>query len=295
MHVGIQVPFLLPYVTAAFIADAARAAEAAGFHAIWAPEHVVLFDDYESKYPYTENGRLRGAGDTPLLEPFDYLAYIAAATTTIRVGTAMCLLPQRNPVYTAKQAATLDFLSGGRFDLGIGAGWLEEEFTALQVPFEQRAQRTRSYVAVMRSLWNDDVSEYHDDFYSLPPCRQYPKPVQRPNLPIHFGGESNAALRRAADLGQGWFGFGLTPERAAERIATLRGMLADRGREPSDVYVTVGAGPAPIDAATAEQYAEAGADQLIVACLTMTAGEYFEAIAVLGRDLVESCAKFSSR
>ena len=155
MHVGIQAPFLLPYVTPAFIADAARAAEDAGFQTIWAPEHVVLFDDYDSTYPYTPNGKLRGPGNSPILEPFDYLTFIAAATKRIRIGTAICLLAQRNPVYTAKQAATIDYLSGGRFDLGVGIGWLAEEFAAVQVPFETRAQRTRSYVAVMRSLWCD--------------------------------------------------------------------------------------------------------------------------------------------
>ena len=290
MHVGIQAPFLLPYVTPAFIADAARAAEDAGFQTIWAPEHVVLFDDYDSTYPYTPNGKLRGPGNSPILEPFDYLTFLAAATKRIRIGTAICLLAQRNPVYTAKQAATIDYLSGGRFDLGVGIGWLAEEFAAVQVPFETRAQRTRSYVAVMRSLWCDEVSAHNDEYYTLPPCRQYPKPIQTPHPPIHFGGESDAALRRAADMGQGWFGFGLTPERAAERITRLRSLLAERGRDASEVQITVSPGPGPVDFETARQFAEAGADQLVVSCVTATADAYFDSIRALSTDLVAPCA-----
>ena len=291
MHVGIQAPYLFPYATPAFLGDAARAAEAAGFHSIWAPEHVVLFDEYDSPYPYTPNGKLRGPGESPILEPFDLLAFFAAATSRIRVGTAMCLLPQRNPVYTAKQAATVDYLSGGRLDLGVGVGWLAEEFAALNVPFDDRGQRVRSYVGVLKSLWTDDVSSWNDVYYTLPPSRQYPKPVQTPHPPIHFGGESDAALRRAADLGQGWFGFGLTPERAAERITKLRALLAERGRATDEVTVTVGPGPSasPMDVATAKQFADAGADQLAIACMTPTADAYFEAIDALGTNLVAPC------
>ena len=159
-----------------------------------------------------------------------------------------------------------------------------------QVPFETRAQRTRSYVAVMRSLWCDEVSSHDDEYYTLPPCRQYPKPIQTPHPPIHFGGESDAALRRAADIGQGWFGFGLTPERAAERITRLRSLLAERGRDASEVQITVGPGPGPVDLDTAKHYSEAGADQLVVSCVTATADAYFESIRALSTDLVAPCA-----
>ena len=174
---------------------------------MWVAEHVVLFDDYRSAYPYAANGRIPAPPESGMLEPFTALAFLAAVTKTLRLGTGICLLPQRNPVYTAKEAANVDFLSGGRLDLGIGVGWLAEEFRAVAAPFEHRGARCRSYVEVMRALWCDAVSEYKDEFYELPACRMYPKPVQRPHPPLHFGGESDAALRRVADLGQGWYGF----------------------------------------------------------------------------------------
>jgi probable F420-dependent oxidoreductase len=289
MRIGIQAPFLLSYSTPGFYAEAGRAMEAAGFCTIWVPEHVVLFDEYESRYPYAEDGKLKAGPQTALLEPLHALTFLAAVTSTVRLGTSVLLLPQRNPVYTAKAAASVDWLSGGRLDLGVGIGWLEEEFQALDVPWERRGDRTRSYVGVLRSLWCDDVSSWSDEFYDLPECRQYPKPVQQPHPPIHFGGESDAALRRTADIGQGWFGFGLTPERAAERIGRLHELLAERGRAPEDVAVTVSAGPGVVDVATAQRFAEAGADQLVVSTAASSPERFLEQIARIGDELVAPC------
>jgi probable F420-dependent oxidoreductase len=127
------------------------------------------------------------------------LAFLAAHTARVRLGTGICLVPQRNPVYTAKEVATVDWLSGGRFDFGVGVGWLAEEFRALDVAFERRGDRCREYLDVMRRLWCDSVSAFAGSFYDLPASRQYPKPVQQPHPPICFGGESDAAMRRVAD------------------------------------------------------------------------------------------------
>ena len=151
-----------------------------------------------------------------MVEPFATMAFLAAVTTNVRLGTGVLLVPQRNPVYTAKSVTTVDWLSNGRVDLGIGVGWLAEEFAALGVPFEHRGERCDEYLAVMRSLWTDEVSTFHGSFYDLPPARQFPKPVQQPHPPIHVGGESNAALRRAARLTEGWYGYNLDPAGAAE-------------------------------------------------------------------------------
>ena len=126
------------------------------------------------------------------------LTYLAARTSTVRLGTAMLLLPQRNPVYVAKEVSSLDWLSGGRVDLGIGVGWLKEEFDALNVPWERRGRRTDEYLEVLRTLWVDDTSSFHGETYDLPPCEMFPKPVQQPHPPVHIGGETTAALRRAA-------------------------------------------------------------------------------------------------
>jgi probable F420-dependent oxidoreductase len=290
MHIGTFVPFVSAYATPAFVVEAARTAEQAGFHSIWAPEHVLLFDEYESRYPYSADGRLRIGPEGGVLEPFNLLSFIAGATSRIRLGTGICLVPQRNPVYTAKEVATVDHLSGGRVDFGVDIGWLAEEFAALDVPWERRAQRTRAYLEVMRRLWCDPVSEYDGEFYHLPPSRQYPKPVQQPHPPIHFGGESDAALRRVADIGQGWFGYSLPPNAAAERVQRLTELLEQRGRRRQEVLVSIAPNTRDLEMATIEEYRRAGVDQLIVAARGRTAEAYLESLTRLGQTAVEPAA-----
>jgi probable F420-dependent oxidoreductase len=260
-----MVPVSNAFATPEYIATLGEGAEARGFASLWAPEHVVLFDRYTSRYPYADDGRLVTRGDVGPLDPFAALAFLAARTKRIRLGTGICLVPQRNPLYTAKEVASVDWLSNGRVDFGIGIGWLAEEFAALGVPFARRGARARAYIEVMKRLWCDPVSEYHGEFYDLPACRQYPKPVQQPHPPIHVGGESDAALKRAADFGQGWFGFNLDPVHASERLARLDAILAERGRKRTDVAVSVS--PPWRMAVTREivdRFRELGVDQLIL-------------------------------
>ena len=173
-------------------------------------------------------------------------------------------MPQRNPVYTAKEVANLDWISNGRFDFGVGIGWLAEEFQALAVPFEKRAARMRSYLEVMRRLWCDEVSSFDDEFYHLPACRQYPKPIQRPHPPVHFGGESDPALRRVAEIGQGWYGFNLTPEAFAQRVRRLGEILDQSGRTLADVQISVSPYYQDLDERALAAYRDAGADQIIL-------------------------------
>jgi probable F420-dependent oxidoreductase len=238
---------------------------------VWLAEHVVLFDEYESRYPYADNGRFPGGGDTGLLEPLTGLAYLAAVTDTVRLGTAVCLVPQRNPVYTAKQVVDVDVLSGGRVEFGIGIGWLREEFEALGMPFERRAARTREHIEVMKALWTEDVAEYHGELYDLPPCRLYPKPAQQPHPPILVGGESDAALRRVVELGQGWFGFDRAPEDVPEAMVRLEKLLDEHGRDRADISVTVCPYLKPIGDGAMEQYAEAGVDRVVLPVLAFDA------------------------
>jgi len=270
-----------------FVAGVGRAFEERRFHSLWVPEHVVFFPEYASRYPYSKDGRIPGDPDGTL-EPFVALTFLAAHTSRIRLATGICLAPQRQPIYTAKQVADLDFLSGGRVDFGVGIGWLKEEFEALGVPWERRAARTRECIAVMKTLWCDAVSSYHGEFYALENCLQNPKPVQRPHPPIHFGGESDAALRRTAELGQGWYGFQLTPEATAERVEQLGTLLAAAGRKRSEVQVSIGASrKTSVD--DARRYREAGADQII---LSIAAGslDKIEAMADRAASLVEALA-----
>ena len=246
-----------------FIAAAGRIAEEHGLHSIWVPEHVLFFPEYASQYPYSEDGKIPG-NPTGVIEPFTALTYLAAHTQRIRLGTGICLVPQRSPVYTAKQVADVDFLSGGRVDFGVGVGWLREEFHALQVPWERRGSRTAECIGVMKTLWCDEVSSYKGEFFDLPDCLQNPKPVQKPHPPIIFGGESDAALRRVAELGQGWYGFQVTPEQVEERLAKLDGMLEAAGRARTDVQVFVAPQRRGLDSDVVRRYADLGVEQLIL-------------------------------
>ena len=287
MRIGLFCPAGNPFATPEYLNALATGAEERSFHSLWVAEHVVLFDDYRSRYPYAADGRIPVGGEAGLLDPFQTLAFLAARTRRIRLGTGICLVPQRNPVYTAKDAATIDWLSGGRFDFGVGIGWLAEEFAALGVPFEHRAARCREYLEVMRRLWCDPVSEHAGEHYRLPACRQYPKPVQHPHPPIHFGGESDAALRRVADLGQGWYPFSIEPETLAERLGVLERLLGARGRRRADVEISVCPYLRRPDLDLVKRYREVGVDQVVllllgadVAALRRTLDELTETIAV---------------
>ena len=286
MRVGLFLPTLSPIATPEFLVAYGEAAEEAGFASVWLGEHVVFVDEYESRYPYADDGRLGLPADTGMLELFTTLSFLAAATRRIRLGTGVCLVPQRNPVYTAKEVSTADWLSRGRVDFGIGIGWLREEFAALDAPFARRADRTRDYVGVMRSCWRDEVSTYEGEYYSLPPCRMYPKPLQRPNPPVYVGGETDAALRRVAAFGDGWHGFNHLPDSAGASVRRLEGFLAEEGRSRAAVDVTVGAYLQPVEPSHLPAYRDAGVDQLVLNAFAADPGGVRDAIAALGDQYV---------
>jgi probable F420-dependent oxidoreductase len=246
----------------AFIKDAVQMAEAKGVHGIWVPEHVLFFPDYASTYPYSSSGRMPGDPEG-LLDPFTALTFIAAHTQRVRLGTGICLVPQRQPVYTAKMVADLDYLSAGRVDFGVGIGWLKEEFQNLGMDFQGRGSRTEEYLLAMKALWSEGISEFKGQTVNLEPCHFNPKPVQRPHPPIIFGGESDAAMRRVARLGDGWYGYDLTPEDLGRRLNSLDAALASTGRDRSQIQVVVGPNRHPVTEQTLYQYASMGADQVV--------------------------------
>lgn len=267
MDVGVFVPLGNGNATAEILRAVGREIEDRGFESIWVPEHVVLFDDYESQYPYSPDGKFPGGAESGMLEPLQALTYLAAVTDRVRLGTGICLVPQRNPVYTAKAVTDLDNLSGGRVDFGVGVGWLREEFEAVAMPFEHRGRRTDEHLQVMKALWCDEVSEFHGELYDLDPCRMYPKPVQAPHPPIHVGGESDAALRRVARHGQGWFSFDRLPEQLPGPLARLDAALAAEGRSRADIVLSVSPYFNAVTPELVAQYREMGVDRLIVVCL----------------------------
>jgi probable F420-dependent oxidoreductase len=290
MRIGIFAPLANPFATPEYIETLGRAVEERGFDSIWVAEHVVLFEQYVSQYPYLDSGKIPVPRESGMLDPFPALAYLAACTKNVRLGTGICLVPQRNPVYTAKESATVDYLSGGRFDLGVGVGWLAEEFEALGVPFEHRGSRCREYINVIKTLWRDDVSQFKGEFYNLPATLQYPKPVQKPHPPIHFGGESDAALRRVAELGQGWYGFGIDAAAVKERIETLTRMLEKRGRKREEVEISVCPYMREATPELIEGYRDADVDRVILMGAAMDPASLVRALDVLANEIVANLA-----
>jgi probable F420-dependent oxidoreductase len=260
LRIDLWVPTASPFATPELLAVVGAEAEQRGVGTVWVGEHVVLFDDYRSSYPYAADGRIPVPPGTGLLEPFSTLSFLAAHTTTVRLGTAMVLLPQRNPVYSAKEVATLDWLSNGRVDFGVGVGWLEEEFNAVNVSWPHRGRRTDEYLEVLHTLWCDETSSYEGEFYTLNTCSMLPKPIQQPHPPIHIGGESDAALARVARAGQGWHTFNRAPDGLAEPLATLDRLLGEQGRSRSELTITVCPYMQPLDADITGAYADAGVD-----------------------------------
>ncbi len=235
-----------------------QAAEAAGFESAWTVEHVVVPHDYRSAYPYSQDGRMPGRESAfSIPDPLIWMAYVAAATTRIKLATGILILPEHNPVLCAKQVATLDHLSGGRVILGIGVGWLREEFDALGVPFAQRGRRTEEYIGAMRALWEQDTPSYAGEFVRFTGAYMRPKPPSG-TVPIVIGGHSEAAARRAGRLAQGFF-----PARGAppELLSTLHDSARAAGRDPREIEITVSV---PDDLARIPELAAAGIGRVLV-------------------------------
>jgi len=261
-----------PAVTGEGAAEFAIAAEQAGFDSLWTVEHVVVPSGYESPYPYSRTGKMAGGiEDFDLPDPLVWLSYVAAVTETLLLGTGIVILPQRNPVILAKEAASLDVLSGGRFVLGIGAGWLAEEFAALGVPFEDRGARTDDHIRALRALWSDGPSSYQGEFVSFDEVYSRPQPVQE-TIPIVVGGHSKRAARRAGELGDGFFPNGSSHEVVADLIVHARRCAEDTGRDPAALEITVGSRPDP---ATIDKWAEIGADRVVIGNIGVDGAQIF--------------------
>ena len=213
-----------------------RAAEQLGFESVWGGEHVVLPTVIESAYPYTSDGKIPALPDTPIPDPLIWLAFVAAAAPTLRLGTCILIVPQRNPLVLAKEIATLDRLSNGRVELGIGVGWLREEFDALGVPWDRRGARNDEYIAAMRALWAGPHAEFHGEFVDFPPVTCSPRPVQS-SIPILVGGDTPTALRRAARIADGYFPGEGNPAKLGALIADLRVVTEQHGRDPDEIEI----------------------------------------------------------
>lgn len=248
----------------------ARKADQLGFHSLWLYDHVT----FPARIPETY-GKVVFTPETPFLDPIATLSYLAAETKRIRLGTGILLVALRHPLHVAKMVSTLDTLSNGRVIFGVGLGWIAEEFEALGVPFRQRVGRLRETIEILRKIWATGSAQFQGRYYSFPEMTSYPMPVQPGGPPIWFGAFAEPALKRAAELGDGWFGSGGAVDKVSKRLAKVREFARQYGK--NHFAFAVGAEPG-ISREEAEQFRQAGATHLN---LTFSSGEASEIEAQL--------------
>jgi len=258
MKIGVNMTFSSRSIDVAVIA---QKAESLGFESLWLPEHPIIPVQVTTRYQGSPDGAIPPAM-SDMADPFVALARASAVTTTIKLGTGICLVPERNPLLLAKEIATLDHFSNGRFLFGIGAGWLQEETEIMGGDFAHRWSQTREAILVMKELWTKEEAEYHGTFYDFPPVRSFPKPSQQPHPPVLLGGAARNVLQRVVAWGDGWLPIRVTPEEVKMGRATLDALAAAAGRDPSTIDITV-FGQAS-DPETLQRFAEAGASRVIV-------------------------------
>jgi probable F420-dependent oxidoreductase len=260
VRLGLRIPFGPDLAALRTIAERA---EAAGFDSVWAGDHLAWFSSSTSRYPYSSTGEMPLPPDAPFFDLFVLLGHLAAATSRLRLCTGVYILPLRPAIVTARAAATADLASDGRLTLGVGAGWLREEFDAVGVPFEERGVRTDETIGALRALWGPSPSRYDGTVVAVPPMHLEPKPRQGESLPIHVGGETPRALERAAALGDGWVAMRQTPEAVAGVVARLHERRAELGRDGHGFEVSVSTGW-PCEGGVLDAYAAAGVDRVVV-------------------------------
>jgi len=286
MKIGlIPVNVAVPHVEA--MVGLATLAERLGFESVWTFEHVIVPLDYHSKYPYSPTGKMGATPETNFVDPLIALTTVAAHTSTLRLGTGVNILSQANPLYLAKQAASLDFVSKGRFMLGVGIGWLEEEFRAIGVPFERRGARFDDSVQAMRKVWSGEVVEHRSDFIDWSGFKSHPRPIQDP-FPVVIGGSKGKAFERTARYGNGWFAPTASPQQLAPLLAELDRACADVGRDRGEIEVSAMWFPNPEDLGDVKRYADLGVGRLIVPVQALGQGNPAENIerfaeSVIGR------------
>tara|TARA_R110002072_G_scaffold64_13_gene486 strand:+ start:23862 stop:24713 length:852 start_codon:yes stop_codon:yes gene_type:complete len=261
MKIGL-IPVNIGVQSAEQMVGMAQLAENLGYESVWTFEHVIVPEDYKSKYPYDASGKMGAAPDTNFIDPLIALTAIASQTKTLRLGTGVNILSQANPLYVAKQTASLDMISGGRFMLGVGIGWLEEEFAALGVPFEKRGARFDDYVAAMRKVWSGETVEHSSEFINWTGFKSYPVPTQNP-MPVIMGGIKGKIHQRIATLGNGWYAPTSDPAELKVHLDKIRAECDKIGRDFSEIEITC-MWPGQGGKEAVETMAAAGCHRLVV-------------------------------
>ena len=264
MKFGLRLPGAGPFAGPEAITAFAQRAEELGFHSLWMTDHIALPTEVATRYPYREDGKFFWAPETPYLDTILVLTWASAATERIELGTSVLIASWHHPVNTAKAFATLDVLNGGRTVVGIGTGWMKEQFDILGAPFETRGARTTEYIKLLKHLWTEDTIEFHGEHFDFSGFKFYPKPVRKPSIPIWSGGKSTGVLKRVAAAADGWHPLYISPEELERKLKELEGYLADEGRTLDEI--TLSARPvtqAKLDQDTVDHYAGLGVELLI--------------------------------
>lgn len=262
MNIGLFSTFMSPRADREMLRDFAREAESIGVNSIWMGEHVVLFDETEHPYPGAKDGKLPVPAGGGLLDTVATFGFLAAVTEKIRFGTGISLISQRNPLYTAKEFATLDWLSNGRIDFGVGVGWCKEEVLASGYSWPDRGERSNEFLALLKRLWTESPAAFSGKHFNVPSCHLDPKPLQSPHIPIIVGGHSTNALRRAARYGDGWYGFQLNPAATTPILAELRSLLDEEERDPDQFKIVIT--PSRNDQESVDRFAALGVEELVL-------------------------------
>jgi probable F420-dependent oxidoreductase len=280
---------IMAFVTAETIhpADLARKAEALGFELLVFTEHPVIPVHHATPFP-------RGDGRIPeyyshSVDPFVALALAASTTTRLRIGTGICLVPEREPIVTAKAVATLDRYSNGRFVFGIGAGWLKEETEVFGVDFRRRWAVTRDYIRAMKALWTQPEATFEGEFVKFPPVRSFPKPHQKPHPPVWIGAAGQRALKNTVAIGDGWMPLQPPPERLADDLKTLEKLCAEAGRRASDIEISITLvnAPVPDPRKLKRQYEDLGVKRIILHATPIATEEADRVLGEMARAWLE--------
>jgi probable F420-dependent oxidoreductase len=282
MKVGL-IPVNIGVANAEQMVGMSQVAESAGVESVWTFEHVIVPVDYKSKYPYSPNGKMGAAPETNFIDPLIALAVVAAHTKKIRLGTGVNILSQTNPLLMAKQVASLDLVSNGRLMLGVGIGWLQEEFVAMGVPFERRGARFDDYVVAMKKVWSGDVVEHHSEFLNWHGFKSFPLPVQRPHVPVIIGGAKGKIYERIATVGDGWFAPAGDPAELSKSLDELKAVCKRLGRNYSEIEITAMWQPQTgLD--TIRKLRDIGVARVVT--FAMAAGDPTDAIKRLGDEVI---------
>ena len=289
MEIGLHLPHVGPLATREGVIGFAKAAEEHGFDSLWVSDHVIVPRKLNAKYPYSRDGAFPVPPDMAFLEPVATLLAVAGVTQRAKLGTTILVIPMRNPIVTAKQLATLDVLSNGRLILGVGAGWMQEEFEMLGVPFERRGARESEYIRLYKALWTEDNPSFRGKFWQIEDVGFSPKPLQKPHPPIWVGGHAPGALRRAGRLGDGWHAVGVAPSAVAEGYREVQRHAEQAGRDPASVALSVRARvPVNEPAQAVEQlaaYREVGVSHVVLEAGAGDLERSREMMAVLANDV----------